>query len=169
MRSALVFVLALVGCGKGPEAPASSPPAAVSPPDQTDAGQVAATPPAVADDGGAPPAPTASAAATTPPPEPPKDDCAPVAAAYEASLRPKLRKCWLDAANKKKDVMIVGEVKYVIAIDGLGKIASMKQTETSTTLPNDVVACMTKAVKAEKLDTKKCTFKTLNVAEKFPR
>jgi hypothetical protein len=159
MRHAPLLVIALAACGKGPEAPALPAPSATPP-----------SPPPADATGPAPPedsaAPTASAAPSAP--EPAKDECAPIAAAYEASLRPKLKKCWLDAANKKKDVMIVGEVKYIIEIDGLGKIAGMRQVE-KTTLPNDVVACMTKAVKAEKLDTSKCPFKTLTVAEKFPR
>jgi hypothetical protein len=159
MRHATLLVLALAACGKGPESPAPPAPSTPPPvPEAPDAAEAVAPPPDAA--------PPASSAATAP--EPPKDECAPVAAAYEASLRPKLKKCWLDAANKKKDVMIVGQVKYVIEIDGLGKIASMRQVE-QTTLPNDVVACMTKLVKAEKLDTSKCAFKTLNVAEKFPR
>ena len=159
-----MLALALIACGKGPESPSStsSTPPPASPALVDAEPPTAAAPPEA--DAAPPPAPAASA----PAPEPAKDDCAPVAAAYESSLRPKLKKCWLDAANKKKDVMIVGEVKYVTEVDGLGKIASMRQTET-TTLPPDVVACMTKAVKAEKFDTKKCAFKTLTVAEKFPR
>jgi hypothetical protein len=154
-----LLVLALVACGKGPESP--------PPPAPTTA--MSAPPPESAADAAVAAAPEDAAPPASSAPEPPKgDECAPIAAAYEASLRPKLKKCWLDAANKKKDVMIVGEVKYVVEVDGLGKIAGMRQVE-KTTLPNDVVACMTKAVKAEKFDTSKCTFKTLTVAEKFPR
>jgi hypothetical protein len=159
MRHATLLAIALAACGKGPESPA--PPAPSPPPVEAPAA-------AAAPEDAAPPVDAAPATTASTAPEPPKDECAPVAAAYESSLRPKLKKCWLDAANKKKDVMIVGQVKYVVEIDGLGKIASMRQVE-QTTLPNDVVACMTKVVKAEKLDTSKCTFKTLTVAEKFPR
>jgi hypothetical protein len=125
-------------------------------------------PPAAAVSSAEDAAPPSSTPPPPPAPGPANDTCVPVAAAFEASLRPKLKKCWLDAANKKKDTIIIGEVKYVVDVDGIGKIAGVRQTE-ETTLPDDVIACMTKAVKAEKFDTSKCTFKTLTVEEKFPR
>ena len=109
---------------------------------------------------------TAATPAPPPPPEP-EDKCAPVAIAYEKSLRAKLRQCWLDGANKSKD-RIIGSIKLIIEIDNNGKIVTQRVAEKSE-LPDAMQKCMIKAMKAEPIDGKKCDMKTFTIAEKFPR
>jgi hypothetical protein len=172
MRGSLLLLLVLflffAACAKAAPPPTPPEPTASLP----DASPSSTTSPeasvASAEDAAAPaplPSPTPSASAV---PEPVTDECAPVAMAFEQSLRPKLKKCWLDAANKKPNEKIIGSIKFVVEIDGAGKIASARQVDKSE-LPAPVVQCMNKAFKAEKIDTGKCTFKTLTVVEKFPR
>jgi hypothetical protein len=172
MRCAKVLVLLLAfapACAKNaspplpPEPPAAPAVDAAAPNAPADVAVAATDVDAGA--GTATPAPSATASAA---PEPAIDECAPVAASFEQSLRPKLKKCWLDAANKKPNERIIGTIKFIVEIDGLGKIASAHQVDKSE-LPAPVVQCMNKAFKAEKIDTGKCTFKTLSVFEKFPR
>ncbi len=166
----VVLGLALgAGCG-GPKPPAvaegtsldgGSPSAAFSPGDAATATAPAATadPPVVAD---------AGAAAAAPPDTPlVEDKCAPVALAYEKSLRAKLRQCWLDAANKSKD-RILGSVKLILEIDNMGKVVGQRFAEKSD-LPDPIQKCMMKAFKAEPIDAKKCDMKTFTIVEKFPR
>jgi hypothetical protein len=156
-------LLATASCGSPSPAPAA--------PAQPATSAATAT---ASDDAGAP-APSAGAekdaAATAEAPEPQKiDECAPVAAAFEASVRPKMRKCWLDAAKKKPNELIVGEVKYLVEVDSMGKVVPPHLVGDKSTLPVDVIACMTKIVRAEKLsEPMKCAMKTVTVGEKFPR
>ncbi len=161
MRHTLLF-LVIAHCGNSPPNPPAPPPSAAP---MATSVLDAATPALDTVDAAAAQAPADTASQALP--EPIRDDCAPIAIAYETSLRPKLRKCWSDAANKSKD-RIIGSVRFVLEIDGTGKIATQKLAEKSD-LPEPIVKCMTKAFKAEPMDTKKCGFKTITIAEKFPR
>jgi hypothetical protein len=161
-----------LGCGGSPKPPVLSdgpPPTSATPTALGDAAApVATASPTQSDAPADAAAPVATAAATVAPPDPPPDDkCAPVAVAYEKSLRAKLKQCWLDAANKSKD-RIIGSVKLVLEIDNTGKIASQRFGEKSD-LPEPIQKCMMKVFKSEPIDGKKCDMKTFTIAEKFPR
>ena len=159
------FLFLACGAAKGtqapstpatPESPASSAPPAAPVPNAN-----------VATDAGEAPGPSASAPASAPEPAPEPDQCAPVALAYEKSLRPKLRQCWSDAAHKTKE-RILGSIRLILELDSSGKVASQRLAEKSD-LPEPIQKCMIKAFKAEPIDGKLCDMKTFTIAEKFPR
>ena len=159
----------VMGIGLGCGGTAPPPPMTPDVPSADDAGPNAVPPTATdsPDAAVATPAATASASAPEPTPPPPEDKCAPIALAYEKSLRAKLRQCWLDAANKSKD-RIVGSAKLILEIDNSGKVVGQRFAEKSD-LPEPIQKCMMKAFKAEPIDGKKCDMKTFTIAEKFPR
>jgi hypothetical protein len=174
MRRALTVGLLGVGIGLGcagspkpaptSDSPASSAAPVIAAADDAGAPPASSTAPVTADAPAADAGTAAAAASAAPPPE---DRCAPVALAYEKSLRAKLRQCWLDAANKTKD-RIVGSVRLVLEIDNSGKVVGQRFAEKSD-LPDPIQKCMMKAFKSEPIDGKKCDLKTFTIAEKFPR
>ncbi len=174
MRREILVGLFGVGIGlgcAGAKAPATSDvsPSGLAPLPATDAAAPTAASAAAPVASGPADAATATApAASAATPEPPVEDkCAPVALAYEKSLRAKLRQCWMDAANKSKE-RIVGSVKLILEIDNSGKVVGQRFAEKSE-LPEPIQKCMMKAFKNEPIDGKKCDMKTFTIAEKFPR
>ena len=164
----LVVPFLSLACGNAKGTQPPSAPSTLGAPEPSGASPPSASPAATANAGAdAGDAPVAPASASAPEPAPEPDKCAPVALAYEKSLRPKLRQCWSDAAHKTKD-RILGSIRLILEIDNSGKVAAQRLAEKSD-LPEPIQKCMLKAFKAEPIDGKLCDMKTFTIAGISPR
>ncbi len=94
------------------------------------------------------------------------DDCTPVGAAFEKSVRPALKECY--RTGKKSNPNLVGKARLVLAVDATGKVSSVK-SDGKSDLGEKVVACMVHALKSAPFDgAAKCKGRTVTIPIEFP-
>lgn len=167
MKAHVAVLLWIAGCGGGQEAKPPQPDQTT----QTDASVPNATTDAAAASSAATTQADAAVAQTTPPP--PQDDvdksvsvCGDEAVPLEKKIRKGVKTCWSTAASKNPS--LDGHVRVNFVIDPHGKVTKTEIVQAKA-LGAETTACMTAAIKANKLDGTKCAGKSVAMEMAFGR